>query len=139
MKKKPSLTRITVSNDTYGDSACFCIGDSGDFLQWASRRFKANLEIEEMTLGKFWKLQGLTGGFEYLIWMPAFKWSVQEQTILAHELCHITHQILATRGVDGGEGVGEAFAYLYSFFFREFWSTLKDLYKKKKLYKLYKP
>lgn len=133
-KKKtiPSLVnlRVKVYNETYGDEAILCLCDKEEFEKWVLKNYGIDVEVGKKACGEFVLADGKDGGFSLLVWMPGFDWTVDSQQVLAHELIHVVHTILKKRGVDGGEGVGEAFAYLYSYFMRSFWMRLKELYEK---------
>lgn len=133
--KKKNWLMLGVYNETYGDTAHLCICSPDEFSNFLSEEYGDGTEIHRKAKGHVEWRDGKGGGFDIFIWMPKFSWSVEDQSTLAHELIHVTHFIFKQRGVDGGEGAGEAFAYLYSYFFRQFWFELKKLYEEGKLCK----
>lgn len=128
--KRNKIIKTTVHNSTYGDVAMLLVCSKADFEWYVLRNYHTEIELNDHAYGEVFNFPAKKGGYDYLIWMPAFNWSVHDQEVLAHELIHVVHGIFKKRNIDGGEGNGEAFAYLYSYFFRNFWQALKDTYEK---------
>jgi hypothetical protein len=62
----------------------------------------------------------------YIVWVEKFKWTIECQSTMNHELLHLALNILEARGVPIGAGdQSEPLAYYNEFLFRECWAKLK--------------
>jgi hypothetical protein len=71
-----------------------------------------------------------TGWTEYIIWMPKFNWSIDDQQCLAHEIFHTACRVLEDRGIKFDPERHEAHAYYFDWIFGELWNKLKPRHNK---------
>lgn len=69
------------------------------------------------------------------IWVKEFNWTINEQSMMAHEIIHFVMAILDHKEIPISKQNEEIFAYLYQSIIKKVWQKLQVLYPKIKIKK----
>ncbi len=66
-------------------------------------------------------------GMRGLLYSKQFKWTIQDQTTMIHELQHFVWRVLRTRGINLTPETEEAYTYYFDYWMEKIWEALKPL------------
>ena len=126
--KKRKYKVYTYYNDTYGFTAYLYLGEYTQCNDWMRRKFNyaGDDDVDANYCGLSWVLHDNSGRLlGYFIWMPNFKFTIDNYVTLAHESLHTAVKVLHHRGIVMQGTDTEQLNYLQDAIYRTFLTKIK--------------
>lgn len=128
------MKTFKIKDPIYGAVIIVVVNCSQEEIRGHIKKYVNLKELETVKglVGRHIVLETDFGSRTNLIWLESFKWSIECQGVVAHEILHCAIEIISRSNIYINSGQdSEALAYYFEYLFTSIWQELKPKKKKK--------
>lgn len=121
---------LKIKDPLYGQDISLVVNCSHeDLRRYLKRKYEFDLDPSPFAAGEYFVLENKTEARRRsFVWCKSFNWTAVDQSVLAHELLHLTFGILEHAGLEVTDDSDEAYTYLFEELFLRTWVRLSKLH-----------